>query len=93
MEGSGVFCLSFPFHAPRLSRGRVLLAGLLGSLAIAALASSSAHAALISTASCDNVTLAQPFRPWGDTNEYKLVPGGDFEGSLSGWTLRGGARV
>jgi hypothetical protein len=52
----------------------------------------SAGAALISTGACDNSTLTKPFLPWGDTNLYKLVPGGDFEGSLSGWTLAGGAK-
>ena len=85
--------LSFPFRARRLSQARVLLAGLLGSLAIVALSGGSAHAALLSTSTCDNATLSQPFLPWGDTNDYKLVPGGNFEGSLAGWTLSGGARV
>ena len=44
---------------------------------------------LINTDACDNATLTQPFAPWGDSNSYKLVPGGDFEGSLTGWTLIG----
>ena len=50
-------------------------------------------AALISGGACDNSTLSQPFAHYGDSNEYKLVSGGNFEGSLSGWTLSGGARV
>jgi hypothetical protein len=50
-------------------------------------------AALISTGACDNSTLSQPFAQWGDTNQYKAVPGGNFEGSLSGWTLTSGAHV
>jgi hypothetical protein len=40
---------------------------------------------------CDGAPLSQPFLQWGDGSEYKLAPGGDFEGILSGWTLSGGA--
>lgn len=40
---------------------------------------------------CDNSALSQPFTPWADFDYYKLAPGGDFEGALSGWTLSGGA--
>jgi hypothetical protein len=65
--------------------------GLLGALAVAILPAASAKAALISTDECDNAALTQPFLPWGDANSYKLVPGGSFEGSLSGWVLTGGA--
>ena len=43
-----------------------------------------ASAGLINTDSCDNATLTQPFAPWGDSGYYKLVPGGDFEGSMAG---------
>ena len=74
------------------SRRLVLAAGVLGGLAITVLSAASAQAALISTSACDSSTLTQPFLPWGDSNEYKLIPGGDFEGSLAGWTLSGGAR-
>lgn len=72
---------------------RRLLAAALGALAVCGLSSASAQAALISTDACDNAALTQPFAHWGDTNPYKAMPGGDFEGSLSGWTLSGGARV
>jgi hypothetical protein len=70
--------------------------GLCGVLSLAALAAglgggASAQAALISTSSCDNSALSQPFASWGDRSSYKLVPGGDFEGALAGWTLSGGA--
>jgi hypothetical protein len=74
-------------------RPRLMLAGLLGGLALACLPAASAHAALISTDACDNATLTQPFAAYGDANQYKLMPGGTFEGSLAGWTLSGGARV
>ena len=35
--------------------------------------------------------MSEPFSQWGDTNSYELVAQGDFEGSLSQWTLGGGA--
>lgn len=41
---------------------------------------------------CDQ-HLTQPFTRWGDGASYTLVPGGDFEGSLDGWSLAGGASV
>jgi hypothetical protein len=73
---------------------RVLPVGLLGALALAFLPVTSAKAAqLISTDACDHATLTQPFAHFSDSTQYKLVPGGDFEGSLSGWTLSGGAHV
>lgn len=72
---------------------RVLPLGLLGALALAFVPVTSAKAALISTDACDSATLTQPFAQFSDSNQYKLVAGGDFEGSLSGWTLSGGARL
>jgi hypothetical protein len=63
------------------------------STGLAAALAGPAQAALISTDSCDNATLTQPFAGWGDSGQYKLVPGGDFEGSLAGWNLSGGART
>jgi hypothetical protein len=50
-----------------------------------------AHAALIETAACNESTLSQPFLRWGDSSSYELMSGGDFEGSLAGWSLSGGA--
>lgn len=41
---------------------------------------------------CDQA-LSQPFTRWGDAAHYTLVPGGDFESSLDGWSLSGGASV
>jgi hypothetical protein len=76
------------------SRRRLVLKGLVGALALICIPVTSAHAAgLINTDPCDNATLTQPFLKWGDSNSYKLVPGGDFEGSMAGWTLTGGAAV
>lgn len=83
-----MFRIAASLPSPR----RLLLLGLLGGLALAILPAASARATtLIDTDACDNATLTQPFQPWGDSNSYKLVPGGDFEGSLSGWTLSHGA--
>jgi hypothetical protein len=50
-----------------------------------------AQASLISTGACDNSTLTQPFARFGDSNSYKLVPGSDFEGSMTGWSFTGAA--
>jgi len=68
----------------------LVLAGLCGA-ALFALSAQVASAALISTGSCDASSLRQPFTHWGDAHWYKLVSGGDFESSLVGWTLKGGA--
>jgi hypothetical protein len=43
------------------------------------------------TGTCNEAALTQPFAQWGDSNLYELVSQGDFEGSLSQWTLTGGA--
>jgi hypothetical protein len=70
--------------------------GVLGTIAlvtaVTALPAVPAQAALISTTACDNSALTQPFARWGDTNPYKLAPGGSFE-SASGWSLSGGAKI
>jgi hypothetical protein len=89
----------FPYlsrlRSPRMPRGVSLsLASTLAGLTLAGLASglpvASAQAA--STATCPSSALSQPFLKWGDSNYYSLVAGGDFEGSLSGWNLSGGAQ-
>jgi hypothetical protein len=71
---------------PRTSLGIALAATAIGVFSAAP-----AQAALISTGACNEAALSQPFLRWGDTSSYELVPGGDFEGSLAGWTLSGGA--
>jgi hypothetical protein len=81
----------FSFPASLRSPRRAFLLGVLGATLVAFLSATSAKAALVSTDPCDNSTLTQPFAAWSDSNSYKLVPGGSFEGSLSGWTLSGGA--
>jgi hypothetical protein len=64
---------------------------MLASIFLGTACATPAQAALISTGACNEASLSQPFARWGDTSSYELVPGGDFEGSLTGWTLSGGA--
>ncbi len=52
-----------------------------------------AQADVIGLGACDGSALSQPFAPWADPSQYKLVPGGDFEGSMAGWSLSGSAAV
>jgi hypothetical protein len=76
------------------SRRLLPLAAIVSSLGLSGVLSAApAQAALVSTGACDNATLSQPFASLGDTNDYKLVPGGSFESGTTGWTLSGGARV
>jgi hypothetical protein len=66
--------------------------GVLASIVITLLSSAPAQAALVSTSACNESALSQPFVKWGDSSSYELVPGGDFEGSLEGWSLSTGAQ-
>jgi hypothetical protein len=75
------------------SRHNRITGAVIGCLGIAVLSGAPARAALISTDACDNAALTKPFSAWGDTSQYKLVPGGSFEGGASGWTLSHGAAV
>jgi hypothetical protein len=75
------------------SRHPRLVGVVISALGIAVLSGAPARAALINTDACDNAALTQPFSHWGDTNAYKLVPGGSFENGASGWTLSHGASI
>jgi hypothetical protein len=44
-----------------------------------------------SATNCGDPELSQPFKPWLDPSNYKLV--GDFEDGMDGWTLTGDAKV
>jgi hypothetical protein len=70
-------------------------AGVLGGLVLTTLPVAGAQAATLSTTTpCGSVTLSQPFLPanlGSDAGYYWLLPGGSFEGALTGWTLSGGA--
>ena len=75
------------------SRHTRILGAAAAALGFFALSGANAHAAIIATDACDNAALTQPFAPWGDTSQYKLVPGGSFEAGSAGWKLTGGART
>jgi hypothetical protein len=74
---------------PVLGRRTVRLALL--TLGLCSVSCATAQAALLASGTCNDSTLTQPFARWGDSNLYELVPEGDFEGTLSQWTLAGGA--
>jgi hypothetical protein len=69
----------------------IALGSACATLALIAFSAAPAGAALVSTGACSEAALSQPFARWGDQSTYELAPGGDFEGSLAGWTLTGGA--
>jgi hypothetical protein len=69
----------------------VAMASACATVALTAFSAAPAGAALASTGACNEAALSQPFARWGDQSTYELAPGGDFEGSLAGWTLSGGA--
>jgi hypothetical protein len=75
------------------SRHTRLVGAVISALGIAVLSGAPARAALINTDACDSAALSQPFSQWNDSSEYKLVPGGSFENSASGWTLGHGASI
>jgi hypothetical protein len=88
----------------RQPRRLALLAGVIAGLAVGVAPVASAGAAttpppvtpvVSASASICNTTasLSQPFLAWKDSNYYDLVLGGDFETSVTGWTLAGGAAV
>jgi len=88
-----VFRLPFPFPAASrvACRTAAALTSLVAGLAVAAVSAAPARAATAQP-TCSQGALSQPFLPWGDANSYSLIPGADFEGSPSGWTLSGGAK-
>ena len=45
------------------------------------------------TQGCPTFQTTEPFTPWGDLGDYFLGPAADFEGSLTGWTAKGGAKI
>jgi hypothetical protein len=45
------------------------------------------------TQGCPTYSTVEPFVPWGDSGDYFLGPAADFEGSLTGWTAKGGAKI
>src|SRR6202035_854901 len=62
-------------------------------LALGALVVPAAQANVLSLlpGSCGNQAESQPFAAYGDTNNYTLVPGGDFQSGNTAWVTTGGA--
>ena len=78
--------------ARSLLRRLFLAGGLVTSLLLLSTFVGSAQAASANlTTRCGTVSVSQPFTQWGDSGYYSLMPGGDFESGLTGWTLTGGA--
>ena len=80
-----------PGHSPVRSHRNRLLAGLACVCAVAAFGPASASASSSSSESCLG-DLTTPFDSWGDTDNYRLAPDGDFQ-SGNDWTLSRGAAL
>jgi hypothetical protein len=65
----------------------------LGALVVSAASVPAAQASPVGPGACDDSPLSQPFAAYGDSNSYKLAPGGDFESGATDWSLGGGAAV
>jgi hypothetical protein len=78
-----------------IRRTRATLLAALSFLSLAAVAAPAADANVLSLlpGMCAGQTESQPFAQFGDQNEYTLVPGGNFEGAVTPWSLSGGARI
>jgi hypothetical protein len=78
-----------------IRRTRAAIVSVLSVLSLAAVAAPAANANVLSLlpGMCAGQTESQPFAQFGDQNDYTLVPGGNFEGSLTPWSLSGGARI
>ena len=74
--------------------GRTVAAAIIATIASAAF-TSTANAGLLtaSAESCDDGPITQPFRQFGDSANYKLLPGGSFEAGTAAWQLSGGAKI
>jgi len=73
---------------------RRLAAALVSCVAVCGLTAGAASAASTTVAAtCPGQTFSQVFAPFGDTNLYTLVPGGEFNSPSEGWTLYNGARI
>ena len=78
-----------------MARRLRLFFGLTGVLVVLAGFALPSDAGLLGTGSasyCDPYSF-QAFRPWSDSSNYMLTPGGSFESGTPAWTLAGGAKV
>jgi len=73
---------------------KTLVAALVAAAGTAfAAAPASAGVLVRSAPDCNSADISQPFTRWGDTANYFLAPGGDFENGADGWGLSGDAKV
>jgi hypothetical protein len=73
---------------------RITLAAITAVAMTGAIAAPASAGILTASATdCGDESLSQPFAGFGDQHQYKLVQGASFEGSMTGWTLSGGAKV
>jgi hypothetical protein len=76
------------------SRTRLAAVALLTTVLASAAALVVVPRALAMTMSaCPTNPLVQPFQKWNDTGSYFMGPGGEFEGTLTGWTAKGSAKI
>lgn len=72
----------------------IFVAASLAVVALAAGAPSASAGLLVKSApDCTPKPTTQAFAPWGDSSQYNLAPGGDFEGGAGSWSLGGGASL
>jgi hypothetical protein len=78
-----------------IRRTRATLLAALSVLSLAAVAAPAANANVLSLlpGMCAGQSESQPFAQFGDLNNYTPVPGGNFEGAATPWSLSGGAHV
>jgi hypothetical protein len=76
-----------------LARARLVPVGLIATAA-AMISTAPAQAGVLvpTVTNCPTPALSQPFLPWGDSSQYQLVPGGNFESGAASWSLSGGAQ-
>ncbi len=67
------------------------LASLAAVVGVAATSATAGTSPTPSNSSCSFPSQSQVFSPFGDSRAYFLAPGANFEGSIGGWTLGGGA--
>src|SRR5579859_779560 len=78
---------------------RVMAAAAVAVLAAIGASAASAHGSAGGpgvgkyTQGCPTYSTVQPFLPWADQGWYFLGPAAGFEGSLTGWTVKGGAKI
>jgi hypothetical protein len=72
--------------------GRTVAALFTAAVAAAAIAAPANAGVLTKSAtSCNDGAITQPFKRFGDSNDYKLL--GSFESSTPAWTFSGGAKI